>query len=137
MLEKRLIKIYDLKDDVCSIKGIQKATLNTKDFGLDPENGLFGSPEWWSAIDKGIIRKREVIGRISRIYNTGQGNSFPEFQITDEKGQITSWMRVGNDNYYIEGKKIKLVCVQQKFKKAYFDHAYDEVVLEVWIEWVV
>lgn len=42
-------KIYDLAEDQELISKVQKATLDTQDYGLVPEVALFGSKEWWEA----------------------------------------------------------------------------------------
>src|SRR3989338_5658134 len=110
-----MTKIYDLHNDRHTIKLIQDATLNTEDYGLKPEHGLFGSQEWWQAVEQGVIPKKQVEGVISRVYMTGH-NDFPEFEVTSETGK-TKWERKGNDKYYVVGKRVKILYVTQKFKK--------------------
>src|SRR5258708_8855627 len=38
--------VYRLKDDPKHIAQVQKATLTTDNFGVEPTHGLFGSSEW-------------------------------------------------------------------------------------------
>ena len=45
---------YKLRDDPKHIAQVQKATLTTDDFGIEPTDGLFGSPEWWDRIANGV-----------------------------------------------------------------------------------
>src|SRR6266511_3899049 len=49
----RWVPIYDLADDAETIRLVQRATLTTKEFGLEPEIALYGSDEWWRAIGDG------------------------------------------------------------------------------------
>ncbi len=44
--------VYALRDDTDAIASIQKATLETDEDGLEPDPALFGSADWWSAIDR-------------------------------------------------------------------------------------
>lgn len=128
-----MIKIYDLRDDKRTIKLIQNATLNTKDFGLKPEHGLFGSGEWWEAIENGTIPKKVLEGIISRVYMSGH-NDFPEFEVTASDRSKTNWGRRGHDKYYVPGKKIKMIYVVQKFKRPLRNQTDSHNILEIWIE---
>ncbi len=128
-----MTKIYDLLDDKRTIKLIQDATLNTKDFGLKPEHGLFGSEEWWEAIENGTIPKKVLEGVISRVYMSGH-NDFPEFEVSARDGSKTSWERQGYDKYYVVGKKIKMIYVVQKPKRPLRNQAdRHKILLEIWI----
>ena len=110
-----MIKIYDLRDDRYTINLIQDATLHTEDAGLKVKHGLFGSTEWWGAIEKGVIPKNRIKGVISRVYMSGH-NDFPEFEVTSESGR-SSWERNGDDYHFVVGRKIEIVYVTQDFKK--------------------
>jgi len=125
------VKIYDLKQDHRKIGLIQKATLETKDYGLVPEYGLFGSPEWWLAIEKGLISIHTIEGIITRVYMSGH-NDYPEFEIDDGQ-EKTCWTRDGKDEAYIVGKRVKLKYVFQKPKRAFGGKYPHEVVLEIWV----
>jgi hypothetical protein len=59
-------KAYDLAEDAETVAAVQRATLNTKDFGLIPDVALFGSEQWWRAIEDGRIPKHIVQGIIAR-----------------------------------------------------------------------
>lgn len=119
-----LITIYDLRKDSRAILDIQNATRNTDDYGLVPENGLFGSDEWWVAIDKGIIRQYVVEGIISKVYKTGH-NDFDQFDIKVNE-TTTSWAMKGRKEYYIVGNAIKLVYVIQRNKKKFYKNDLGE-----------
>ena len=126
-------KIYDLRDDKRTIKLIQDATLNTKNFGLKPEYGLFGSEEWWEAIEDGAIPKKVLEGIISRVYMSGH-NDFPEFEVTALDNNKTSWERRGHDKYYVLGRKIKIIYVVQKFRQPLRIQTDSHNILEIWID---
>ena len=134
-MSEDLVKVYDLKADHTFISAVQKATLETGDYGLVPEHGLFGSPEWWQAINAGVIPTNTIEGVISRVYMSGH-NDWPEFEINDGVDK-TSWTREVNerkdDAMYRVGKRVKLKYVKQKFKKGW-GSPYSKNVLEIWIE---
>jgi hypothetical protein len=126
-----LVKIYDLKQDHRQIGLIQKATLETKDYGLVPEHALFGSPDWWRAVEENLIPVHTIEGIISRVYMSGH-NDYPEFEIDDGQ-EKTRWTREGKDEAYVIGRRVKLKYVFQKPKKAFGGKYPHEVVLEIWI----
>jgi hypothetical protein len=109
------VKVYDLAEDEETIRQIQRATLNTEEFGLEPEVALFGSEEWWTAIQDGRILRHEVHGVISRVYMSGH-HDWPEFEI-DVSGTKSSWTRLGPDDLYFVGNEAKLEYVLQKLRK--------------------
>jgi hypothetical protein len=128
-VETKWIKIYDIKDDKDLISQVQKATLETEDYGLVPEIALYGSQEWWDAINKGDIPRQEIIGTISRVYMTGH-NDWPEFEV-DSGEEKTSWTRKGNDEFYETGRPVKLEYVVQKAKKSWTGSPYQNEVLTI------
>ena len=89
--------IYNLKGDNSRIKMVQEASLDNKSFaGYKQENGLlFGTKEWFDAIETGKILKNVVRGVITRVYMSGQ-NDFPEFEVENIEGK-TIWTRLGNE----------------------------------------
>jgi hypothetical protein len=106
---------YDLAADCDAVALVQRATLTTKDFGLVPEVGLFGSNEWWAAVGNGRIRKCEVRGRISRLFMTGHGD-WPEFEVVS--GDVkTTWTRLGRQNLYVEGHEVRVEYVWQRLRR--------------------
>jgi len=106
----KLIKVYDLKEDNRKIEQIQNATRNTEEYGLDSAKGLFGSEEWWSLVKENVIN-----GVISKVYMSGH-NDFPEFEVKENE-KTSSWERLGDDKYYIVGKRVKIVYTKDKLKK--------------------
>ena len=112
-----LKEIYNLKEDLNRIKFIQEASSDKNSFaGYKTENGLlFGTSEWFNAIETGIIPKQTIKGNISRIIMSGH-NDFPEFEIKT-KTEISIWEKKGVDEEYEIGKYVELTYVKQKYKK--------------------
>jgi len=106
--------IYDLREADAYVASVQDATLHSDWAGLVPEHGLFGSPEWWQAIEDGCIPVRTVLGRISRVYMSGH-NDYPEFEV-DDGTERTQWTREGPHDAYVVGRRIQVDYVLQQFK---------------------
>jgi len=83
--------VYLLEDDVQRIGHIQKATLETKDYGLALDHGLFGSDDWWSAIERGALTLETAYGTVSCVAMTGM-NDYPSFKILRDDGRVTDWL---------------------------------------------
>jgi hypothetical protein len=128
----KLIKIYDLKNDHRYIEAIQKATLNTPNFGFKPNNGLFGSSEWWAAVQNGVIPAKIIEGKISNI-SMGCNRDFPEFEIssaTETKG----WPRFGDSDAYKIGKKARITYIVQERKQPLGKETHSDIILTVEID---
>lgn len=108
--------IYSLKEDLKRIKMIQTSSLDKDSkYGYKVQNSLlFGTKEWFDAIDLGIIALHLVKGVVTQIYNSGH-NDFPEFEIENNEGK-TTWPRLGNENLYQVGKPIQITYVERKYK---------------------
>jgi hypothetical protein len=126
-----LVKIYDLKQDHRRIGLIQKACLESKENGFITEHALFGSVDWWRAIEENVIPVHTIEGVISRVYMSGH-NDYPEFEIDDGQ-EKTRWTREGKDEAYIVGRRVKLKYVFQKPKRTWGGKNQHEVVLEIWV----
>ena len=110
-------QIYTLADDTARIKIIQEASLDKNSYaGYKTENGLvFGTKEWFGAINNSTIPKHTIKGLISRVYLSSH-NDYPEFEIESNNGK-TIWAREGIDEAYKVGKNIELIYVEQKYKR--------------------
>jgi hypothetical protein len=109
------IKVYDLSDDEETIRLGQQAALNTEVFGLVPEVALFGSEEWWQAIEDGRIPRYEIHGVISRVFMSGHGD-WPEFEL-EAGGEKSRWTRLAPDAPYRVGHEVRIEYVLQRSKK--------------------
>jgi hypothetical protein len=56
---------YRLRDNAKHIAQVQKATLTTDDFGIEPTDGLFASAEWWNRIASGELTVHTLRGTIT------------------------------------------------------------------------
>lgn len=56
------VKVYDLAEDAPKIEAAQRATLQHPSLGLKPEPALFGSAEWWSAVESGDLQAIGLLG---------------------------------------------------------------------------
>jgi hypothetical protein len=128
------VKVYDLSQDQAHIHAVQQASLDEGPFGLKQEPALFGSPEWWEAIERGDVARRWIEGVIEAPIWTGM-NDFPEVVIREDSGAVSHWVRWGDVTQYAKGRRIRLCWVMQRAK---VDIARlgsgREVVLEVWVE---
>ena len=124
-------EIYNLKEDLTIIDLIQEASLdNSSRSGLKIKNGLlFGTREWFNAIESGIIKKNVVTGLISKVYMTGH-NDYPQFDIINENGK-SEWSRYGQDDEYIVGRKIKLYYVEQELKWGVFNQMISKCIVQI------
>lgn len=116
---KILKEVYNLRKDTRLIKLTQESSLDKNSlYGLKVENGLlFGTEEWFEAIEKGIINKHIINGIISNVFISGH-NDYPEFQIESSEGK-TTWERKGADSDYIVGRLVELIYVEQKSKRPF------------------
>jgi hypothetical protein len=125
-----MIQVYDLRRDRKHVAHVQHATLHTDRFGVVPDHGLFGSDEWWQAISSGAIETHTIEGRISRVYMTGApGGNFPEFEVDDGSSR-TQWARLGDDDWYVVGRRIRVDFVQTRLR---YDGDRVPSVLRIWI----
>jgi hypothetical protein len=107
-------KIYDLREDTPVIENIRNATLNTEDYGVASDHGLFGSEEWWAAIERGDLTVHTVEGVISDVYESGH-NDFPQFEV-DDGTRKTDWVREGDDSAYVIGAPVRIEYVVERHK---------------------
>jgi len=112
-----LMTVYDLRLDFQRIRWLQEATMTTRDFGLEPTHGLFGSPEWWRSIENGSLPRHQVCGLINNIYSVG-ATDYPEFTLIDTSGVESHWPRELNrpedDDFYVIGRTVELDYVLQR-----------------------
>jgi hypothetical protein len=133
--------VYRLLDDVDYIAQVQRATLTTEKFGIEPTHGLYGSTEWWSQIASKALPTHTLRGVISSVY-MGSMNDWPEFELTASDGSKTHWTRHANSpelaKLYEANRAVELDYVVQRFRqKAFTPNAETKVVLEVRIGDVV
>ena len=130
-----MLTIYRLKDDTKHISDVQIATLSRKYNGIKQTHGLFGSPDWWTNIEKGLLRSYTLRGIISSVYMASM-NDWPEFEITTNDEKKERFTRETTppalDSEYMVGRKVEIDYVWQQHKhklpKTPLDH---KVVIEI------
>ena len=133
--------VYRLREDSDHIAQVQRATLTTSEFGIEPTHGLYGSEEWWSQIASSALPTLIVRGTINRVY-MGSMNDWPEFELTASDGSKSQWSRYANSKelaqLYEVGCAAEIDFVIQRFRPgAYTPNGETKVVLEVRIGDVV
>jgi hypothetical protein len=127
-----------LREDADRIANVQRATSTTRDFGIEPTHGLFGSPEWWSNIDSGVLPTRTVRGVITRVYMASM-NDWPEFELRSDSGELSRWTREANTKQqaalYEANRRVELDYVVQHLRRASLSGCDEtQVVLEIRVE---
>jgi hypothetical protein len=112
--------VYRLLDDPDHVAQVQRATLTTEAFGIEPTHGLFGSEEWWSQVASKALPTHTIRGIICRVY-MGSMNDWPEFELQAEDGSKSQWSRYANSvelgRSYEVGRAIELDYVIQHFRR--------------------
>ena len=127
--------VYQLSSDIAHIEAVQKATRTTRDFGIEPTHGLFGSEEWWAQIRSGCLPTQTVRGSISRVYMGSMGD-WPEFEVETEEHERLAWSRFANSPHlealYEVGRAVEVDYVLQRHRPAAYDRGgTTKVVIEV------
>ncbi|MBI3512924.1 MAG: hypothetical protein HY060_02505 [Proteobacteria bacterium] len=125
-----------MHDDLVRVAHIQNATVESLEFGLVPEHGIFASDAWWKAIIDGVIPTHSVTGRITRVY-MGSMNDWPEFEMEDDGGVKITWSQFGSvpgaKDAYVTGRLVRVDYVRQKPKSTeVFQHI--DTPIRVWVE---
>ena len=109
--------VYQLRRNQKFIDQVQKATLTTKEFGIQQTHGLFGSPEWWKNIQTGELKTQVVRGVIHHVY-MGSQNDWPMCEVLSDDGEISKWTRemqdFSSDSLYRLEQKLEIDYVLQK-----------------------
>jgi hypothetical protein len=129
--DMELDPVYRLEEDNQRIDAVQRATLQTRDGGLAPDPALFGSPEWWKAISEGRLPRTRHEGTVTRVFWASMGD-YPDFEVTEDTGESTTWHREGDLTLYVEGLHVVVTTVVQQPRRA--DAQPHEVILEVLLE---
>lgn len=114
-------QVYELKQDTGYVAAVQKATLTTDEFGIEPTNGLLGSSEWWREIERGNLPLQTLKGTITRVFMGSMGD-WPEFEMQTDDGSLLEFTRYQNapdgsaDHLYAVGRQIEVDFVWQQFR---------------------
>ena len=113
--------IYDLRADTDHVAAVQKATLTSTDYGIEPTHGLFGSAEWWERIADGRLPLHTLKGIIRRVYMASMGD-WPEFEMKCDDGSSLQFTRLQTppdgslDAFYKVGSEVEVDYVWQNHR---------------------
>jgi len=109
------VTVYDLRNDDDRIRQIQEATLNRPGFGLEPDPALFGSEEWWQAVDDGHVKATVEEGLVSAV-RWGSMGDWPVWCFQSAEGSESEWTREGDHTRYVEGIRARITTVIVRWK---------------------
>jgi hypothetical protein len=108
-----MIRVYDFRDQHEKIAAMQRTSL-TGDDGLEPQP-LVASDDWWKQIAAGAMPAVRLDGTITRVYWASMAD-WPEFEIRDAGGEISSWTRWGDVRRFVEGLSVSVEYVEHPWK---------------------
>jgi hypothetical protein len=132
-MEGRVVQLYDFSVQAIRIRQMQETSLTSVDMGLAPVP-LVGSAPWWEAIERGDLARYDLTGEITREW-WGSMADWPEFELRDNAGNVTTWTREGDVRRFVPGVPGRLVYVEHPWKS--LKHALRDVrrvVLGIWVE---
>jgi hypothetical protein len=128
-----MVRLYDFRCQRELIAQMQEASLTRDDVGLAPEP-LVASPSWWHAIERGDLQRVCLDGTITGVW-WGSMADWPEFEMRDSGGNISTWTREGDLRRFVEGLRVRVEFVEHPWKRV--DHGlgtHSRVVLGMWVE---
>ena len=125
--------IYELHSDEKRVHQVQEETAPADGRSTAPY--LFGTNEWWAAIDAGSIERRTVEGTITEARPTSMPDP-QEFRMSMPDGSELIGVRHGDPTRYVEGLGIRFeyVTVQRSTDAPSELSTTADVVITVWIE---
>jgi hypothetical protein len=109
------VTVYDIRHEPERVRQIQEATLNRPGFGLVPEPALFGSDEWWQAIDDGRVTATVEEGAVG-VVRWGSMGDWPVWRFRSADGTESEWTREGDYTRYVEGLPARITTVITRWK---------------------
>lgn len=109
--------VYSLGCDARFVAQVQKASLETEDFGFPAEPALFGSPGWWAMIDDGTLPSYRLDGVITRA-GWGSMGDWPEYTLTAAGGTTHNLTRQGDTRRYAVGIRARVQAVELRRKQS-------------------
>jgi hypothetical protein len=109
------VTVYDIRENPPYVRLVQQATLNRPGYGLDPEPGLFGSEEWWGAVENGWLPSAEAEGVVADVRWESMGD-WPGWTFRASDGSESRWTREGDHTRYVVGLGARIQTVEVKWK---------------------
>jgi hypothetical protein len=129
--------LYDLHGDALRVRETQKWSFDRPGFGFPPEPLLFGSDEWWAALNTGEIETREEVGSIAQPVRRDSYGDSAAFEVRSSDGAVTTWPFLGGDErLYVEGLRIRIryALLERKDDAPIGLDRIAKVVVQIWIE---
>lgn len=107
--------VFDIRNEAEMVRHIQRATLETEDYGFLPEPALFGSPEWWAAVADGRVSTHTREGIVADVRWESMGD-WPAWTFRDHDGRESRWTREGDPTRYVDGLAARITCAVVSWK---------------------
>ncbi len=131
-MPSELVQLYDFGAQPDLIAKMQETSLTRGNMGLAPDP-LVGSPGWWTAIERGQLKRVELTGVITRVW-WGSMADWPEFETRASDGTLTTWTREGDARRYVDGLEVRITYVEHPWKKPQLGRTLRQLVLSIWVE---
>jgi len=127
--------IYELRADKERVLRVLDKNANFEGNGLSTGSYVFGSDQWWAAIDSGAIDRRSVEGTITESKSTSLPDRQEFRMLTTGNAELTG-ARWGDPTRYVEGLRIRLeyATLQRTPASPSDPTTTSDVVIAVWIE---
>lgn len=128
-----MVRLYDIRCQPELTAQMQEVSLTRDDVGLAPDP-LVASSAWWQAIESGELQRGCLDGTITSV-SWGSMADWPEFEMRDSEGNVSTWTREGDLRRFVEGLRVRVEFVEHPWKHA--DHVlgtHSRVVLGMWVE---
>ena len=127
------VQLYYFASQRDLIDQMQETSLAREDLGLAPEP-LVASAAWWDALERGELRGGCVDGAITNVW-WGSMADWPEVEIRDANGHLSTWTREGDPRRYAKGLGARVTFVEHPWKhEAHGLGPHARLVLEIWVE---
>lgn len=129
------MKVYELAEDTELVAAYRKAT-EGGEYGFIPQVAVFGTDEWWRAVESGEIPTQELSGPIA--HPRAEGDCVA-FQL---KGGLDLWTPRGAVADFRDGATARIEFVEQKLRQEQFGRFgaaipggdVVKVPLRIWVE---
>jgi len=127
--------IYELRAHRKHVQRVQEESAKNPSYGLSTTPYLFGSKEWWAAIDAGSIERRRLEGTITDAQPTSMAD-VPDFQMLTQDGYELTGTRHGDPTRYVKGLRLRLeyATLERSPEAPPELGTTDDVIIAVWIE---
>lgn len=109
MSDERMLVLYDLRSEHDIVRAVQ--SVSRRGEGLSDRPALIGSDLWWRLVNDAELPSRVVTGTVARSYWSGHGD-YPQFDLVDDAGAVTTWERYGDETRYVPGLAVRLRYVE-------------------------